>query len=225
MSAAQRFRGFPAGSRATAIPNLFYSDLLPAIDDPAELTVSLAVFFLLGRKGAASRWLTEEALAAEAPLHVALARLPGGAATALRRGLEAAVARGTLARVETARGSLYTVNDAGTRMLPAGAIEEAPPLAGADRAALPSIYALYEENLGAISPLIADELRAAEEDYPAAWVEEAFREAVAQNRRSWRYVARILERWREEGRHDAAVGRVPETRRDLAGRYRGLIRR
>jgi DnaD/phage-associated family protein len=89
----------------------------------------------------------------------------------------------------------------------------------------PNIYALYEESIGTISPLIADELRAAEEEYPPPWIEAAFREAAAQNRRSWRYVARILERWRDEGRNDATVGRDPGTRHDLAGRYRGLIRR
>jgi DnaD/phage-associated family protein len=89
----------------------------------------------------------------------------------------------------------------------------------------PSIYGLYEESIGTISPLIAEELRATEEEYPQEWIEAAFREAAAQNRRSWRYVARILERWRDEGRTDAAVGRVSEGKRDLAGRYRGLIQR
>ena len=32
----------------------------------------------------------------------------------------------------------------------------------------------------------ADELREAENLYPASWIEDAFREAVEQNKRSWR---------------------------------------
>jgi DNA replication protein len=113
----------------------------------------------------------------------------------------------------------------GKRALRGADTGEAGPLPGAGADAPPNIYVLYEETIGTISPLVADELRAAEEEYPQEWIEAAFREAAAQNRRSWRYVSRILERWRDEGRHDAATGRDPRARRDFAGRYRSLIRR
>ena len=52
----------------------------------------------------------------------------------------------------------------------------------------PNIFAMYEDNIGMLSPMIADELRDAEQLYPAAWIEDAFREAVENNKRSWRYV-------------------------------------
>jgi DnaD/phage-associated family protein len=55
--------------------------------------------------------------------------------------------------------------------------------------------------------MIADELREAEELYPLEWLEDAFREAVGQNKRSWRYIARILERWEREGRSNGEPGR------------------
>jgi DnaD/phage-associated family protein len=55
--------------------------------------------------------------------------------------------------------------------------------------------------------MIADELKEAEELYPSTWIEEAFREAVSQNKRTWRYIARILERWEREGRTDGEPGR------------------
>ena len=55
--------------------------------------------------------------------------------------------------------------------------------------------------------MIADELREAEELYPEDWIEDAFREAVGQNKRSWRYIARILERWEHEGRGHGQPGR------------------
>ena len=66
----------------------------------------------------------------------------------------------------------------------------------------PNIFALYEDNIGMLSPIIADELKLAEEAYPHEWIEDAFRRAVVQNKRSWRYVAAILERWEREGRSD-----------------------
>jgi DnaD/phage-associated family protein len=122
----------------------------------------------------------------------------------------------------------YTLNSALHRRLAGGqgqaAGTEEPPLPAAE-GERPTVYTLYEENLGALTPLIAEELRAAEEAYPAAWLEDAVREAVRMNRRNWRYVQRILERWRDEGRDDATVGRDTGGPRDLAGRYRGLIRR
>ena len=71
----------------------------------------------------------------------------------------------------------------------------------------PNIFAIYEDNVGMITPMIAEELERAEADYPAEWIEDAVREAVSLNRRSWRYIARILERWKHEGRDDGEPGR------------------
>ncbi|MCH8095186.1 MAG: primosomal replication protein N, partial [Chloroflexi bacterium] len=44
------FNGFPAGTtRLTAIPNPFFSELLPSIDHLAELKVTLYAFWYLSR--------------------------------------------------------------------------------------------------------------------------------------------------------------------------------
>src|SRR3990172_7174000 len=91
--------GFPAAGPATAVPTLFFSQLLPAIDSSEELVVSLYFFFaaaVLGRNRS-PRFLTRRELAADATLMRALANLCGGSdGEALDRGLQAAVARGTL---------------------------------------------------------------------------------------------------------------------------------
>jgi DnaD/phage-associated family protein len=225
-SSFRPFRGFAGGAHATVIPNAFFTEVLPSIDDPVELLVSTYAFYALARRRAGERWLTVEQLAAEMPLRRALARLMGGEASgAVEQGLQAAVERGTLVADRGGAVVRYAINSpAGRRTLALPATVEVGPIGPRDLDP-PNIYTLYEESIGTISPLIADELRAAEEEYPPPWIEAAFREAAAQNRRSWRYVARILERWRDEGRSDATVGRDPGTRHDLAGRYRGLIRR
>ena len=45
------FPGFPEGKlRLTPIPNLFFSDLLPQIDDLSEMKVVLYAFWALGKK-------------------------------------------------------------------------------------------------------------------------------------------------------------------------------
>jgi DnaD/phage-associated family protein len=63
------------------------------------------------------------------------------------------------------------------------------------------VFKLYEENIGPLTPLIADMLKEAEVFYPAEWFEEAFTIAVKNNKRNWRYVEAILKRWKEEGKN------------------------
>jgi DnaD/phage-associated family protein len=87
-------------------------------------------------------------------------------------------------------------------------LAEPPPAAAPDQP--PNVFALYEENVGGITPLIADDLKDAEERYPPQWIEAAFREAVSLNKRSWRYIHSILKRWEAEGPDYGEAGRDPE---------------
>jgi len=230
------FEGFPAGARATAVPNLFFAALLPRIEDPAELVVTVYFFFAQARKKGQPRFLTYAELAADGSLAAALGSQAEGG---LRRGLDAAVQRGTLLRLaveQDGRGEeLYFLNTSGGRRavaaVKAGKLElgHLAPEVGAGREPLPSVFALYEENIGTIGPLIADELKDAEARYPQEWIEAAFREAVSLNKRSWSYIAAILRRWEAEGPDYEKAGRDTEgdqgRRRSLAGRYRHLVRR
>ncbi len=230
--------GFPEGARATPVPNLFFSDVLPAIEDEAELIVTLYAFYLLGRKRPASRFFVEGELAAEGPLLRALDRLApdeGGVPAALHRGLVAALRRGTLLRAVSHRDGrnvdLYAIHSpAGLALLRQVAGSQAIELPqGAGEAIpgpLPNIFALYEANIGVISPLLAEQLREAEAEFPWPWIEAAFREAVALNRRNWRYIERILQRWRSEGPDLEAIRRTAEGEsRGLAGRYWRYVQR
>lgn len=63
----------------------------------------------------------------------------------------------------------------------------------------PTLFRLYEENIGAITPLIADQLRADLEDYPESWFPRAIEIAVENNKRSWSYIRAILRRWESDG--------------------------
>jgi len=230
------FEGFPAGARAVAIPSLFFTAVLPRIDEPAELVVTVYFFFAHARKKAEPRFLTYAELAADGSLAAALGSLPEGG---LRRGLDAAVQRGTLLRLALEQDGggeeLFFLNTpAGRRAVAAveaGRLElgRLLPEPGAGREPLTSVFALYEQNIGTIGPLIADELKDAETRYPREWIEAAFREAVSLNKRSWSYIAAILRRWEAEGPDYEKAGRDTEgdegRRRSLAGRYRHLVRR
>jgi DnaD/phage-associated family protein len=65
------------------------------------------------------------------------------------------------------------------------------------------IFSLYEQNIGALTPILSEKLREAAQIYPPEWIEEAFLHAVSYNRRSWAYISRILENWTIEGKTEA----------------------
>jgi DnaD/phage-associated family protein len=236
-----RFAGFPAGALATTIPNLFTA-VLPRISDPAELVVSLYFFFAYRRKKGQPRFLTYAELAADDILVAALASLGGDA---LRRGLDAAVERGTLLRLDVPPASaagghegqgqeLYFPNiPAGHRAVAAieageqglGRLLPPPPEPHEPK---PSIFELYEQNIGPLTPMVAEYLKDAEGQYPASWFQPAFRIAVERNKRRWSYIAAILRRWEAEGPDYEKAGRDlegPGRKRPLSGRYRHLVRR
>ena len=48
----KQFKGFPARMQFTPVPNLFFSSLLPQINDIAELKTTLHIFrAIYGKKG------------------------------------------------------------------------------------------------------------------------------------------------------------------------------
>lgn len=193
------FSGFPAGKLdVTPLPNLFFSEVLPAIDDLAELKVTLHIFWLLAHSKIATvrasdlradRTLASALRATDTPLEDALAR---------------AVARGTLLEWRGADDAWYFLNTERGRHAYEKIERATPPLPRAPEPLAPSerpnIFALYEQNIGLLTPLLAEELKEAERDYPAEWIAEAIKLAVEHNKRSWRYARGILERWKREGR-------------------------
>ncbi|TAK34592.1 MAG: DnaD domain protein [Chloroflexota bacterium] len=226
-------QGFPAGARYTAIPSLFFARLLPEINDLAELKVILHVFYLLQKKRGDPRYVTRRELLADRTLVSGLEPL-GDTAVTLTRGLSLATERGVLLSFTCGEGAnserVYMINAPknqealarlrnGELTLPLGQLQsEEPEPAPGKRA---NIFVLYEESIGVLNPLIVDQLKQAEVEYPTEWVLAAFREAVTRNKRSWHYVSRILERWAREGRQDGEPGRHSQIGEDRAKYVRG----
>ena len=228
-----RFPGFPEGrQRLTPIPEAFFRELLPAIDDLGELKLSLFTLHALAQQEGTLRFLTRQQLALDSRLMRALAASAGEAQPALDDALARAVARGTLiAATAAGQPTLYFLNSergrAAAHGLTAG---EWSPAAEDLRAPLdlperPNVYALYEQNFGPLTPMIADHLRDAEQSYPASWIEEAMGIAVANNVRKWSYVQAILNDWQTKGRNEREDLRDAEAdrRRYVEGDYADFI--
>jgi DNA replication protein len=203
------FSGFSTDSLISLPPELF-SEVVPAISLPGELKVTLHVFYLVSRQRETPRRVSWDMLAADAVLRrglQALAKLRP-VEELLEEGLAAAVGRRSLLHLALPGNgrtvNWYLVNTAANRawiaQVEPAVLALARPLLEAQR---PSILALYEQNIGLITPMLVDELQEAEERYPAGWIEDAMREAVRANARSWRYIRKVLERWATHGRQDA----------------------
>ena len=218
------FSGFSRDTAYTSVPNQLFGPLLEEIEDMAELKVTLRGIWLCHRQ----RGMPRMTPLAEFTRDRALLRGLGGsgvdAAQEVKRGLALAVARGTFLRYKPETPGegqeFYLLNTdhdrraleklQGRRIPEVESSLQAGDDLNPDLAPKPNIFTLYEENIGMLSPMLAEELKDAEETYPEEWLREAFAISVRENRRSWRYISGILRRWAAEGRDHGKPGRHPQ---------------
>ena len=220
---ATPFAGFTSSTRYTPVPNPLFGPLLEEIQNLSELKVTLRGIWLLHRKRRWPRLVSLEEFLSDQTLLRGFKNFEGGAKGAIIHGLALAVERGIflvhhpeqntvgwvfyLLNTDSDRRALAKLNSDYTASSDAasgiGQYDTQIPT-GQPAEERPNIFALYEENVGMISPILADELKEAEELYPWNWLSDAFKIAVTQNRRSWSYIAGILRRWAAEGRPDRA---------------------
>jgi DnaD/phage-associated family protein len=211
-----KFKGFTDSETFTQLPDKFFHQLLKEIDDPAELKVTL--YFL---------WRVEHM---DSPFR-ALSKMDfnvkelGLSVDEIKLGLEKAVKRGSLLKVQREAKVYFLLNSprgrAGVQAIESGKWNpqvgtSAPPT---ER---PNVFRLYEENIGPLTPLIADALKDAEELYSDEWIADVIEIAVKNNKRNWKYCEAILKRWKEEGTHgqkdqrDARQGSERYTKSEFA---------
>jgi len=189
------------------LPDSLFTQAVPKIQDLAELKIVLYAAYLILQKQERPYFVTWEELRS----HELMATM---GEKALRQALNSAVEHGALSH------STLDIN---------GVLKDVYSLTVDSRQlSTVNIFALYEQNIGIITPMIAEELKEAGKFYPPHWIEEAFREAVTLNKRSWKYIARILERWASEGKDSGEYRR--DAKKDgsdkyIKGRYGHLVKR
>ncbi|HLA96881.1 MAG TPA: DnaD domain protein [Anaerolineales bacterium] len=218
------FQGFSDGKgRLIPVPGQFFSDLLPQIDHLGELKLALYTLWLLDHQEGSFRYLRRQDFARDERLMRGLAAQKGSAQAALDDALKRLVRRGFLLQAEVVLEAgpveLYFLNSprghaaveaiAQGDWRPTG--ESIQPVEVRPEPA--NLFSLYEAHIGPLTPLIAEALQDAEATYPASWFEDAFRIAVENNARNWRYVETILRRWKEKGRHERKDRRDTEKAR------------
>ena len=199
------FSGFSSGT--DVVPTQFFEELLPEITDLAELKVTAFVFHLLNQFEGDNRYLFREDFTEQSCFMEGLSEDPAEAEALLDAGLEAAEERGTLLKALYDDKPIYFLNSPKGRAalerledgtwLPNAFVH----LSGQTDLFRPTIFKLYEENIGPLTPMIAEVLKDCERDYPYEWISDAVQEAVLANARSWRYVESILRSWKENGHY------------------------
>ncbi len=217
----KQFSGFPAKMQFTPIPNLFFSSLLPRMSDIAELKTTLHIFWSLYGKRGYPRFTTYRELLGNTSLMSSLREEIKPPDEVLRNALEMAVKRGTILHIvlerDDAPEDIYFLNTESDRRMVAKIQSGELALAGmkaggqaypdVETEPQPDIFTLYEQNIGMLTPMIAEELREAEKLYPEDWIRDAIREAVNHSKRKWSYISAILERWSAEGKSDGTYRR------------------
>jgi DNA replication protein len=221
------FKGFPDGkNQFTSIPAKFFDELLPEIDHLAELKVVLYAFWCIEHMEGNFRYLERKDFSADQRFMKGLASRPQAAETALQEALERATGRGIFLSVvfasEGEERTYYFLNSAKGRAAveaikkgkwrPSGVLRSVVSL-GSER---PNIFRLYEENIGPLTPILADTLKDAQDTYPEPWIYEAVQIAVENNKRNWKYVEAILRRWQEGGKDEQNRRDSEEDRRRYA---------
>jgi DnaD/phage-associated family protein len=208
------FNGFPARMEYTPVPNIFLSNLLPEITDLAELKVVLHIFRLLYFKKGFPKFITFNELVSDSGLMAGISEAGKSSETVLHQSLVSAVQRKVILHVAVEDGSrddIYMLNTAENREVMEKIQNGEIHLTGLETKRispevmtekLPNTFTMYEENIGLLTPMIAEELRDAEKTYPELWIKDAVKEAVNAGKRNWRYISAILERWATEGKSD-----------------------
>ncbi len=218
-----QFKGFTDHETFTRVPDAFFHRLLNDIQDADELKVSLYVLWRIEHMEGRFRCLCRSEMVDDR------AFMEGIGEAGLDSGLEKAVRRGSLLNVVNDEGGFYFLNSPRGRAA-AEAMKKGDWRASSRPASVPpperpNVFKLYEENIGPLTPILADVLREAEQTYPPEWIEEAIGIAVKNNKRNWNYVEAILKRWKEEGRAKRQDRRNAEKdgRRYIEGEYSEFI--
>jgi len=216
--------GFPDRSKFTSVPNLLFGSLLEEIDDLLVLKCLLRILWLHSQKKGFPRFLTWHELVDDRTITKFLSSNDYLLDAMLSETLEKTRCLGLLihTKMDTGQGivDIYIPNNQegrraakyiDTHKIDTPSYKDHESL---ERTAMsesrPNIFHLYEENIGIIGHIMAEELKLAEEVYPQEWLEKAFREAVVHNKRSWRYIETILKGWMTEGIENGESGRHSE---------------
>ena len=216
--------GFPLSDdyAVTRVPNAVLGRMLAEVEDADVIKLVLRAIWLLERQNGYPRVISVEQLKADRVLSVVF-----GDEGTFEGALEDAIDRDVLVRVSIDGVDRLMLNTESARRVLSGALgiavdeDQNGESDGWDAPAVRSVganaFRAYEENIGALSPMIRESILSSLEDFTDEEITQAIRIAVENESRSWSFVAGVLRRWAREG--------IPHERRDsrAGGGDRGRV--
>tara|TARA_Y100000758_G_scaffold208273_1_gene149020 strand:+ start:361 stop:1092 length:732 start_codon:yes stop_codon:yes gene_type:complete len=218
--------GFPRGVNFTPVPDPLLASLLEEIDSLDELKVILRTIHELHRQRKVPASISFADLYSDRTVAAMLHTSGRQLEELVQSAVSSASNRGILMVIETdgSQSQIFLNTEPVRRALISSGMdiatkryESAETWPNTD-AALDKLDAVtfYEQNVGHMTPLIAENIRTALEEHPEDEVLLAIRKAAEANARNWNYIAAILRRWAIEGRpEELDDGRDGTAERDL----------
>ena len=199
--------GFPNGSKLTPVPNMLFGTVLEQIDDSRTLRCLIRLFWLYHQKDGLPKFFTTDELMGDRTM----LRVIGSDRDSLLDVLNILSELGLLlyinCKIDGNPDTVYIPNTEDGRLSFSLLAQGVDGLKIPDKIAVSlghsessNIFNLYEQNIGVIGHIMAEELKEAEITYPKEWIQEAFKESVIRNKRNWRYIQAILKGWTAEGK-------------------------
>ena len=200
------------------VPAPLLGGLLADISDPAELKLVLRIIWHIHQKKGQLRPVQPSELYSDRVIADAFGLKGETLEITIDNALKSAVERGVLIYAETTQGEpLFILNIQPERAALAATTDLTAVVGQGKKSETwdspddrPAVYVLYEQNIGPLTPHIAERLREAVDEHSEKWISDAIEIAVENNVRNWKYVSAILERWQVEGRVDGEPRRDPE---------------
>jgi len=223
------FPGFGEGpTRLTSLPTEFFSEILPIVDDLAELKVILYFFWKLSRQSGDVHYVRLNDALVDLVFLAGMGETPSEQEAATRAAFARAAQRGVLIETTIKRSGneerWYFPNSPKGRKAVARLrkgdfshfFHDIDDVVVGLEKERPNIFLLYEQNIGMVTPMIAEKLRLAERDYPPDWIYDAFSLAAERNVRKWSYIHQILRNWAKNGKDIPAQTGRPARSGDIA---------
>ena len=219
----KQFEGFQeSDANFTGIPDAFFRDILPFIKDINELKICLYVLWKANTVGNYGLPITTRNILLDKVFIEGLETNSNKIEKTISSSLEKAVSDNILLKSENKdqKEGVYFINSPRGRKAAKANTDKLQPSHLTLDHIQPNIFRLYQENIGPLTPIIADALRDAEKNFPFDWIKEAVQIAIKNNVRRWRYVETILDRWQKEGRNGTdRKNNKEDYRRYIKGEY------
>ena len=189
---------FPIGVGFVPIPAPLLGELLSDIKDLNELKIILRCIWHIHQKKGTPRIIRRDELYSDPSVAQALGVYAEELERAVSAALNLAVSKGIFLEIEQLEnGPAYVLNTEPERRSVLRTMHndvariqrKSETSYGATNR--PTIFGVYEQNIGPLTPVISDRINEAQITYPEKWICEAIEIAAENGVRNWRYVAAV----------------------------------